>query len=103
MPLIRIKRAGADHSPVCLLALCVSLALATALTGCASLASGLADPPASGSATVAAPQQKGTGLEKVHDPKKVTYSRTETSCQFRDGGQLPDRACTPGAIDPAVT
>jgi hypothetical protein len=91
--LITIKRTNAAYA----------LALATALTGCASLASNLPAPPAGASAPVTAQQRAGAGLEKVHDPKKVTYSRTETSCQFRDGGQLPDRVCTPGAIDPAVT
>jgi hypothetical protein len=104
MTFIRSKWADAAHSPVHLLAVCVTLALTAALTGCASLSSDLPAPPGDGSAPVTAQQQHaGTGLEKVHDPKKVTYSRTLTSCQFRDGGQLPDRACTPGAIDPAVT
>jgi hypothetical protein len=80
-----------------------TLALAVALTGCASLTSNLPAPPAGASAPVTAQHRAGAGLEKVHDPEKVTYSRTETSCRFRDGGQLPDSACTPGAIDPAVT
>ena len=88
------------------------LATTGALAGCASLASSLAAPSGDGSATrttngsatgTAPTQQRaGTGLEDIHDPKKVTYSRTLTSCQFRDDGQLPDPACTPGAVDPAV-
>ncbi len=85
---------------------------AVVLAGCASLSSlsaaagGTASGTAPGSAPasgVAAVASGASGLEKVHDPKKVTYSRTLTSCSFRDGGQLPDPACTPGAIDPAVT
>ena len=43
------------------------------------------------------------GLKKIHDPRKVTYSIHIKSCHVRDGGKLPDRACTPGSIDPAVT
>jgi hypothetical protein len=87
-----------------------TLSVAVALAGCASLSSlpgaagtGSTTHKAAGSATDSAVQEAGTGLVKVHDPKEVTYSRTLTSCSFRDGGQLPDPACTPGAIDPAVT
>jgi hypothetical protein len=43
------------------------------------------------------------GLKKIHDPRKVTYSIRLKSCHARDSGKLPDRACTPGSIDPAVT
>jgi hypothetical protein len=43
------------------------------------------------------------GLKKIHDPRKVTYSIRLKSCHARDGGKLPDPACTPGSIDPAVT
>jgi hypothetical protein len=86
------------------LAVTAALAVTGALAGCASLASSLAAPSGDGSATGATTEQRaGTGLESIHDPKKVTYSRTLASCQFRDGGQLPDPACTPGAVDPAVT
>jgi hypothetical protein len=42
------------------------------------------------------------GLFAVHDPGAVTGTLTGR-CRARDNGQLPDRACTPGAIDPAVT
>jgi hypothetical protein len=38
----------------------------------------------------------------VHDPGLVTGVLTGP-CQARDDGRLPDRRCTPGAIDPAVT
>jgi hypothetical protein len=44
-----------------------------------------------------------TGLKKIHDPGKVTYSIHIANCKFRDGGKLPDSKCTPGSIDPAVT
>jgi hypothetical protein len=90
-----------------------ALSAAVMLAGCASLSSLSAGPAAStgggsapGTATAsgaAAVQSTGGGLEKVHDPKQVTYSLTLTTCHFRDGGQLPDPKCTPGAIDPAVT
>jgi hypothetical protein len=61
------------------------------------------------SATAASPGQVahhpgGTvhGLLAVHDPGQVTGTLTR-SCHTRDHGLLPDRSCTPGAIDPAVT
>ena len=38
----------------------------------------------------------------MHDPGLVTGVLTGP-CQARDGGRLPDRRCTPGAVDPAVT
>jgi hypothetical protein len=41
-------------------------------------------------------------LVVIHDPGHVTGTITGT-CHYRDGGQLPDPRCTPGAIDPAVT
>jgi hypothetical protein len=52
-------------------------------------------PPASGNGD-------GT-LLRVHDPGTVTYSEKITSCHTRDHGRLPDRQCTPGSVDPAVT
>jgi hypothetical protein len=42
------------------------------------------------------------GLRAVHDPGEVTGTFTGP-CHIRDHGLLPDRSCTPGAIDPAVT
>lgn len=87
-------------------ALSAAFAVTTGLAGCGSLASSLAAPPGpSGGASGAAAAQRdaGPGLARIHDPEKVTYSRTLTSCEFRDGGQLPDPSCTPGAVDPAVT
>jgi hypothetical protein len=41
-------------------------------------------------------------LVSVHDPGQVTGMLTGP-CQARDRGRLPDRRCTPGAVDPAVT
>ena len=82
----------------------MAAAITAALAGCGSLASSIAAAqPGDGSSTSSPQQGPGGGLKKVHDPGTVTYSLTLTSCQFRDGGQLPDPACTPGAIDPAVT
>ena len=42
------------------------------------------------------------GLFAIHDPGEVTGTLTGP-CQARHHGELPDRSCTPGAIDPAVT
>jgi len=42
------------------------------------------------------------GLVAVHDPGEVTGSLAGP-CRARDHGELPDRSCTPGAVDPAVT
>src|SRR5207248_165128 len=42
------------------------------------------------------------GLVVVHDPGRVTGKLTG-HCRARRNGLLPDRSCTPGAIDPAVT
>lgn len=38
----------------------------------------------------------------MHDPGQVTGTLAGP-CRARDNGRLPDRHCTPGAIDPAVT
>jgi len=42
------------------------------------------------------------GLLEVHDPGRVT-GNLAGPCHARAGGLLPDRRCTPGAIDPAIT
>src|SRR5690242_17754522 len=42
------------------------------------------------------------GLFAIHDPGEVTGTLTGP-CRARHRGELPDRSCTPGAIDPAVT
>ena len=38
----------------------------------------------------------------MHDPGQVTGTLTGP-CHYRDGGQLPDPRCTPGAYDPVIT
>jgi hypothetical protein len=45
------------------------------------------------------------GLARFADEGTVTYSASLApgQCHARDGGRLPDRACTPGSVDPAVT
>lgn len=43
-----------------------------------------------------------SNLLAVHDPGTVTGTIT-APCHTHDHGQLPDRSCTPGAVDPAVT
>ncbi len=92
-----------------MLAVAVPLAVTVALAGCSSLASSLSSAlatpasPGGPAAASSAGQRGGAALKRIHDPKEVTYSLTLASCQFRDGGQLPDPACTPGAIDPDVT
>jgi hypothetical protein len=61
---------------------------------------------ASASAGSAAPRTTrrpaGARLAEVHDPGRVTGTLTGP-CHARDRGRLPDRRCTPGAVDPAVT
>lgn len=42
-------------------------------------------------------------LARISDEGKVTYSARLPHCHAGDGGQLPDRRCTPGSVDPAVT
>jgi len=67
------------------------------VSGCKSLggAPSTSDSPAS------SPQARSAGLLQVHDPGKVTGT-APTSCHALSGPR-PDPACTPGAIDPAVT
>jgi len=81
-------------------------AVALALAGCAVSSLSSAPGPVQSAAT--APQSGPSGARRpghlavVHDPGQVTGTLTG-SCQARDDGRLPDRHCTPGAIDPAVT
>lgn len=80
-----------------------ALALAGVLAGCQPT-SDLGSGSGSGGTGTAGKGAGGGGrLLKLHDPKQVTYSITLQTCHFGDGGQLPDPACTPGGIDPAVT
>jgi hypothetical protein len=57
---------------------------------------------AAASAATAAPAPSAHGLKKVHDPGRVTGT-IHGHCAYRDRGQLPDRRCTPGSVDPDVT
>jgi hypothetical protein len=92
-----------------MLRVAVALLVAAALAGCSSLASGLSSalatsaPPGGGAPGGTRTAQDTGSMVRVHDPGQVTYSRTLRTCKFRDGNQLPDPACTPGAIDPSVT
>jgi hypothetical protein len=43
-----------------------------------------------------------SGLSAFRDPGRVSYSRHPARCHTRHHGQLPDRACTPGSVDPGV-
>lgn len=66
----------------------------------------LSQPPASRSHAPHRPRSGGrrlaSELAEVHDPGRVTGILTGP-CHARDAGRLPDRHCTPGAVDPAVT
>jgi hypothetical protein len=59
------------------------------------------------STSSASPSVTGA-LREVHSPGRVTddMNLTPSSCRMRESDQgepLPDPACTPGAVDPAVT
>jgi hypothetical protein len=80
---------------------------ALGLAGCGKHSLVLApSPPAShGAASQHRHHRHGSaagGLVVVHDPGRVT-GRLTGHCHTRRNGLLPDRSCTPGAIDPAVT
>ncbi len=95
-----------------------TLAAALALAGCASGGPGASPGPVSSSAAVSGPAQpspsasesrsaarrpgRRSSLAEVHDPGQVTGTLAGP-CQARDDGRLPDRHCTPGVVDPAVT
>jgi hypothetical protein len=80
-----------------------ALAAVAVVAGCQPSTSGLGSPSGGGSGGSTALQRSGGGLRVIHDPKQVTYSLHLATCHFGDGGQLPDPACTPGAVDPSVT
>ena len=72
-------------------------------------ASSPASTPAQPSSAPASPAKASTparhaagALLAVHDPGQVTGTLAGP-CQARHNGMLPDRHCTPGSIDPAVT
>lgn len=71
--------------------------VATLASGCSSITVG--GPATQSSAT--ARQTRVGALAAVHDPGKVTGT-VPASCHAGPG-PTPDPACTPGAIDPAVT
>ena len=76
-----------------------AIAACLAVAGCASL------PVPAGTPGVRA---QGAGMPHGHlakfaDSGRVTYSAQISNCRARDHGRLPDRACTPGSVNPAVT
>jgi hypothetical protein len=83
------------------------LAAVVLLAGCGSVTATTGRAPASATPVITqpipTPPAPGTpALRQVHDPGHVTGTLTGP-CHARDGGQLPDPRCTPGAYDPAVT
>jgi hypothetical protein len=71
------------------------------IVGCGSYLIVPASPPPVGHS--AAPFHPDTsGLHTAHDPGRVT-GHLSGPCAARRGGLLPDRRCTPGSYDPAVT
>jgi hypothetical protein len=86
------------------IAVVTAAAAAVALSACGGhLTFGSPSPPVA-TPTVAADgaHHRVHGLFAVHDPGEVTGTLT-SPCRARHHGELPDRSCTPGAIDPAVT
>jgi hypothetical protein len=88
-------------------------AIASAVGGGSSTSSGTSSSaPPSATATNSNPNSQASGepehadrhhvLVRVHDPGQVTGTLTGP-CHTRRGGLLPDRRCTPGSFDPAVT
>jgi hypothetical protein len=87
--------------PVIILAVIVSAAASA--TACGSVMQNVT--PSQQDSTPGAAQEPGpasSGLRRVHDPGEVTGTEP-AHCAYRDDGKLPDRKCTPGSIDPAVT
>src|SRR5215471_12060310 len=91
--------------------LLAAMAVVTTVAGCkmtvAAPAPSSAPPPAAGQdAASPAPAPASGGhhrLARIADEGRVTYSVHLTSCHARADRQLPDPACTPGSVDPAVT
>jgi hypothetical protein len=74
-------------------------------TPAATSAPAASTPPAasaSPAATHHARRARPAALLTVHDPGEVTGSLSG-ACHSRRHGELPDRSCTPGSVDPAVT
>jgi hypothetical protein len=72
-------------------------AVAAALTACGTYT--YTAPP------TPSPTPTQSGPIEVSDPGQVTQVTGQPAgpCHVRDGGQLPDPRCTPGAYDPQVT
>jgi hypothetical protein len=75
---------------------------AAASSSRATSAGPVLSPPSASPSHVRHRSRSAFALVEVHDPGHVTGTLTGP-CQARAGGRLPDRHCTPGAIDPAVT
>jgi hypothetical protein len=91
--------------PLLSAAVAVAAALGLAACGKHSLVLAPSSPASHGAHHRHQRHQHGSaagGLVVVHDPGRVTGTLTG-HCHTRDNGLLPDRSCTPGAIDPAVT
>jgi hypothetical protein len=86
------------------IAVVAAAAAALGLSGCGGHLT--LDSPSPGASPTAAAggiaHHSVQGLVAVHDPGEVTGTLTGP-CRSRHHGELPDRSCTPGAIDPAVT
>ena len=59
-------------------------------------------PPTAAPGAAPAATHHARHLLTVHDPGEVTGSLSG-ACHTRHHGELPDRSCTPGSADPAVT
>jgi hypothetical protein len=81
----------------------VSAAASVVAAGCAGGVLPFSLPGVSSSAPPAAVSGHRGDLAEIRDPGQVTYSVRIHNCHTRGHGQLPDRACTPGSIDPVVT
>jgi hypothetical protein len=106
MVLGRIAVAAAAVVAGLALSACGGQPAATVPTSLAATPTGATVPHSSASAAATGHHARhpggGHGLLAVHDPGEVTGTLTGP-CHTRDHGQLPDRSCTPGAIDPGVT
>jgi len=78
-----------------------ALATMAGAAGCGSLTVGSTGSAGSTAAASASSQARAGQLLEVHDPGKVTGT-VPASCHAGPG-PMPDPACAPGAIDPAVT
>lgn len=88
------------------------LAAVLTLAACASIGqttppprTATAPPATTAPATPATATATPGTITQIADEGTVTYSVTlhPGQCHVRDSGKLPDPACTPGAVDPAVT